>query len=133
MHVRAAALHESGPGPFFRFAALQHNARNGEQTGRSAGSYAMAGRHLLGGAAKPADGEDASQRADGLATRYVCEGELSCARPYLTRRYVNCVAGPPYDGAGLRIFSSSTVMDSTSCFRSVPFQFGYELPSMRTV
>src|SRR5262249_7572093 len=49
---------------------------------------------------------------------------------YFTRRYVNNVGGPPYEGAGLGIFSSSAVMDSTTCFRSVPFQFGYELPSM---
>src|SRR5262249_24241145 len=42
---------------------------------------------------------------------------------YFTRRYVNNVGGPPYEGAGLRIFSSSAVMDSTTCFRSVPFQF----------
>jgi hypothetical protein len=48
---------------------------------------------------------------------------------YFTRRYVNNVGGPPYEGAGLRIFSSSAVMESTACFRSVPFQFGYELPS----
>ena len=46
---------------------------------------------------------------------------------YFTRRYVNNVGGPPYEGAGLRIFSSYAVMDSTTCFRSVPFQFGYIL------
>jgi len=73
--------------------------------------------------------------ASTISLRRDCQfiGRAIAGVAYFARRYINCVGGPPIEGSGFRIFSSSAVMDSTNCFRSIPFQFGYELPSTRRV